>query len=349
MADLNTWWSNRPDEKFWLEVTGRDDLGGNLKAPQTNEQGRPFWSYSLVRELQPGDIVFHYDRRVQQVVGRSIAAGGWWEDQIVWAARGTYARDAGIEPHRRLGWYAGIENFAAIDPPLTLDEIRLRTELLAENLEELRQETGGGALYYPFEIGRSRPVRTMQGYLFKLPAFFTAAFPRLLPTELHPDEDLAEIGDPTTAIGTEYRPAAELTAVGVRDPFSIDPALVERGLRGHNQAQNALADHLLEKGIQPRSPRSTDPNFDLAWSENGIVWVAEVKSLTAKNEEKQLRLGLGQVLRYRHQLAGRNAGEVRGVLLAEREPTDPGWNQLCRTLGVELVWPGTLDKLDSGV
>lgn len=39
-----------------------------------------------------------------------------------------------------------------------------------------------------------------------------------------------------------------------------------------------------------------EPSFDLAWMTTETVFVVEVKSTTAKNEEKQLRLGLGQVL-----------------------------------------------------
>jgi hypothetical protein len=55
------------------------------------------------------------------------------------------------------------------------------------------------------------------------------------------------------------------------------------------------------------------------------------------NEEKQLRLGLGQVLRYADQLS--HTGTVVPVLVAERRPTDCSWEQLCERLGVILAWP----------
>lgn len=72
------------------------------------------------------------------------------------------------------------------------------------------------------------------------------------------------------------------------------------GAGGGNAAtQNELADKLRASGVEPRSPRPDEPNFDLAWESNGRVFVAEVKSITPRNEERQLRLGLGQVLRYR--------------------------------------------------
>jgi hypothetical protein len=56
------------------------------------------------------------------------------------------------------------------------------------------------------------------------------------------------------------------------------------------------------------------------------------------NEERQLRLGLGQVLRYRHWVERTNR-EVVAVLAPERRPTDRSWESLCSELGVRLVWP----------
>jgi hypothetical protein len=81
-----------------------------------------------------------------------------------------------------------------------------------------------------------------------------------------------------------------------------------------------------------------EPDFDLAWESTSTKYVAEVKSSTTNNEERQLRLGLGQVLRYRHLL--RTRGQVRCVLAIERPPSDPDWSHLCSDLGVRLVWPG---------
>ena len=59
--------------------------------------------------------------------------------------------------------------------------------------------------------------------------------------------------------------------------------------------------------------------------------MAEVKSTTQSNEEKQLRLGLGQVLRYRQLLAGGSV-DVRAVLAVKKTPSDPGWLGLCSDL-----------------
>ncbi len=70
-------------ERFWLEVTRRPDLAENLKAPQNNEQGGEFWSYSLLKEVRQGDTIFHYDGIAQAIVTRSIATVSYWEDELL--------------------------------------------------------------------------------------------------------------------------------------------------------------------------------------------------------------------------------------------------------------------------
>src|SRR5205823_5984563 len=122
--------------------------------------------------------------------------------------------------------------------------------------------------------------------------------------------------------------------VSDRDPFPIEPEVVERGVRGHASTQNQLAQHLRSIGLEPRSPKSGEPNFDIAWKEGNRLFVGEVKSITASNEEKQLRLGLGQVLRYAYQLRG--SEEPVPVLIVERRPNDTTWEDICSGLGVVL-------------
>jgi hypothetical protein len=106
-------------------------------------------------------------------------------------------------------------------------------------------------------------------------------------------------------LGDTYRRADEQTVIANQDPFAVDPTLVERGVRDHATTQNRLAEYLRSVGIEPRSPTVDEPDFDVAWMVNGRPFVAAVKSITPYNEEKQLRLGLGQVLRYSYQLGTR--------------------------------------------
>jgi hypothetical protein len=142
---------------------------------------------------------------------------------------------------------------------------------------------------------------------------------------------------PVLGFGGPYRVADEQTAVGERDPFEVDPALVERALRGHAATQNALAKFIEALRSQPLSPVGDDPPFDLAWRRGGIVHVAEIKSRTAGNEERQMRLGLGQVLRYR-QMLQRTHDIVKAVLVLEAQPLDLSWRELCASLDVVLCW-----------
>lgn len=137
--------------------------------------------------------------------------------------------------------------------------------------------------------------------------------------------------------------ADEDASTSARDPFEIDPNLVDRGVRGHARTQNALAGFV---GGLARTPKPSEPQYDLAWQRDNVLYVAEVKSLTRINEERQLRLGLGQVLRYAHLLAAR-ATRVQPVLAVEREPSDSSWSELCNAQGVLLVWPPDFSALSS--
>jgi hypothetical protein len=227
---------------------------------------------------------------------------------------------------------------------VTLDAIR-RSEPDLRRVRDRLEAERGRPLYFPFEIGTRRPLRTAQGYLFKFPSEAVATLPGLGPPEIptpRSQTQKAQIG--SSQLGGTYHRENEDIAGGKRDPFSVDPSVVERGLRGHRRAQNLLADYVETLGAVPRSPQPSEPNYDLAWGQAGKLWVAEIKSLTRKNEERQLRLGLGQVLRYRSLFAP--AGRpVQAVLFAERRPRDPSWSTLCESLEVILAWPENVAAL----
>ena len=127
-------------------------------------------------------------------------------------------------------------------------------------------------------------------------------------------------------------------------PGVADPDMVGRGVRAHRRVRNALAVHLRSLGIQPLDPAPSDPPFDLAWWNEGVLYVAEVKSLTRENEQHQLRLGIGQILQYCH-LLRRRAEHVIPVLAPELKPRDPEWGQLCNALNVGLVFPPDFEDL----
>lgn len=170
-TQISKWWAEDPAEVFWLEVGDRgEDLGVDLNAPTENERGGSFWSYDLVHEVDEGDVVLHYDREEHAIVGWSIAVGSAWPDTVLWAARGTFARGANIQPHERPGMRLSLNGPVLLARPLSLDRIREARP----DLERIRL----GRKYFPFELG-SRPAGPVQGYLFKLPAAFVDLFSEL--------------------------------------------------------------------------------------------------------------------------------------------------------------------------
>jgi hypothetical protein len=331
------WWSGNVDERYWMEITNRPDIGRNLNAPLLDKNGEVYWGYEFVEAVRPGDVVFHYDTTKSAIVGYSYAVGSPWRDNVVWAARGTASRKAGIEPRLQRGRYLGLEGFTAVEPALSLSELIEQRELVLGLRDRLEARYKGQTLAFPVIPCRDG-LRAFQGYLAKFPAELVAMFPQLVPS----GGGKKTGNDASASIGGAYRPADEDASVSGRDPFSVDPALVERGVRGHAATQNSVAEFGASRGMGVSSPSAGDPNFDVALTSETRIYVVEVKSLTDQNEEKQLRLGLGQVLRYAHVLRSRTNREVVAVLALERAPADTSWRHLCAEVGVRLVWPEVL-------
>lgn len=174
---VNRWWAKSAAEIYWLEITGRPDLGADLKAPQQDETGDDYWSYSLINEVGDGDIVFHYDRNRHAIVAWSRAAGQAWEEDIVWAARGGSARRTSTLPHLRPGWKLGLTDHERLAEPVTLDQVRTqRTRVL--DIEDRLTSTYGAPVYMPF-VRYGPTMRAQQGYLTKMPAALLTMFPSL--------------------------------------------------------------------------------------------------------------------------------------------------------------------------
>lgn len=342
---VNAWWTQDPLERYWLEITDRPDIGVDLHAPQRDARGNRSSGYSLLWWVERGDLVFHYHRNQRAIVAWSRAIGTVREEPVVWLShRGATRRRVG-QARPQPGWWLDLDGPYELDQPTTLAELRAHGDAIRAVLEDLRARVDD-ALYFPFFFYGDRELRPMQPYLNKLPASIVASLPALaaaaeVATSTQPLVGRAAPLD--DALGVDYRTVA-ISGLAQRDLYSVDPAVVERGLAGHANTQNRLAEMLRGAGIDPRSPRPDEPDFDLAWRHNEIVFVAEVKSTTPANEERQLRLGLGQVLRYRALLC-RRYQDVRAVLVAEQQPVDQSWIELCHELDVFLVWPETFAKL----
>lgn len=135
----------------------------------------------------------------------------------------------------------------------------------------------------------------------------------------------------------EYRAADEGTEVSLRSDMIVDGyQALERAVQSHAIIQNSVAKAAVAAGLKPWAPTFDGPMFDIVLSQNDeVVFVVEVKSATTENLEFQLRIGLGQVLRYAHQLES-NGCTVVPVIAIERCP-DTSWKALLMETGVGLI------------
>jgi hypothetical protein len=339
-VDLNTWWADDPEQRFWMETTGRADVGADLHAPVHDDSGNETPSYSLVREVRDGDVVFHYEKRERAITSWSVAHGGFWEAETVWGTpRSTGRTGHPVAPYARPGLWHGLHGPFPLPEPLTLAELRA-AEATIRQVRVAVEGAHSGAVYYPFQL-RGDGVRSVQGYLSKMPTELVKALPKLaaVAATATPPPQIPRAGTSADELGEDYIPVDEEAAQPDRDPFSVDPSVVERGVRSHAQLQNAVASHVAAKGFKTKKPGQDDPPWDVLWTDDhGVIWFGEVKSLTAKNEERQLRYGLGQLLRYRHRLAKLGV-ESRAVLVVEYKPSDAEWQELCASLDVVVAWP----------
>ncbi len=172
------WWEGEPGENIWMEITRRDDIGADLKAPSAARGGVATASYDLVRLVQPGDIVAHYDSRQEAIVGVSVASSTAEPAPIYWVARGSYARRAGEQPRWLPGLRVALDRYRELEPPVTLGEIRQHKDALMALRQRIQARADGLSIYFPW-IPYQDTLRTFQSYLVKMPREAISLFPQL--------------------------------------------------------------------------------------------------------------------------------------------------------------------------
>jgi hypothetical protein len=115
--------------------------------------------------------------------------------------------------------------------------------------------------------------------------------------------------------------------IPVHEPseLTLNLEALDRGTAAHEATVTALSRTLERRGLLPQRPGRHAPAFDLGWTEDGVVYIAEVKSLTGTDQTQQIRLGLGQVLDYAQQIrhSRLTSSPVQPVLVLEHEPSHP--------------------------
>lgn len=168
---IHNWWADDPAEIYWMEITGRDDLGVNLKAPKADITGNESWSYVLTSYVQPGDRIFHWHKsRLSEpaIVAWSEAVGPLDTIEMSWQARGTRGRERGV-PTVGDAWMMPLASTTDLDIPITRAMINARYSEVLSLLGELAASVGNPT-YAPFQNYGGRELRAQQGYLTKFPA-----------------------------------------------------------------------------------------------------------------------------------------------------------------------------------
>lgn len=313
---MHEWWTADPNERYWLEVTGRDDLGEDLRAPETDEKGRDNWRYSLFKLAMPGDVVFHYYTPDDAIVAVSSVAGRWSPHQIKWGARGTSARSKGIEPHVRQGYRVPLTSFARLAKPLTLETLRDRKGQLLELVHKL-ESLYGDPLYFPFELS-SRPVRPLQGYAFKLPASFVVS---------QIDQDLP----PPPAQSELLPPEAPKETGGQR--YGTSSA---RNRAVEMRAMQAAEKYFVGKGFRVTPVHATH-SYDLQAERGDEILHVEVKGISG---------GPGAVFLTRNEVDLSRKHPDRSVLFILHSVTVKGYDKEAAASGGKRVvyWPWKIDE-----
>jgi hypothetical protein len=337
------WWESSRQRPVWVEITKRpnDDIGIDLN----HSKDSPL-AYELLGEPRPGDKVLHWDSKRGQFVGVSTVTGSAYTN--------------GTSRFVELNDFTGLPLGS-----LTLESIRKHGQALRRIRDSL--SSTGKKPYFPFQP-YGEPgwdlIRPALAYLTAAPQELVQLLGGIY--EGHRDSSplmpswkslgLGSASQGINAAKSEVNKIAfdryvqaneeiELTNSG--KPKAPDLELLQAGFRAHNQLQNKFAKWLIQQGFTPVSQRAMDDYAaDLRWEAENMLFVAEVKSMTAKNRMSQLRKGIGQVLHYQ-QLAMMKNPELKVVPVLV-VPSDPGpeWRNLCIRIGIKLVWPGKFSSVN---
>jgi hypothetical protein len=232
---MNTWWDDDPTQRYWMQITDRDDLDGPLLSPKLP---RLTWGYDLVSQVQPGDRVLHWWTR-----GAAPGLVGWSEveEHATVIPEYTWKPRHG-EERTTLGWRAVLGQFHAFASPVTSVELLP----ILEQIVAVDQALGAqhkGAIYFPItRYGANRPanqqeVRAAEAYFVKFPIELLDVIPGIgaaridapldpidtdLPEDFHPPGKKAPAGRTTRAQDPKLRDAVERRSLDVARAYYVN-------------------------------------------------------------------------------------------------------------------------------
>jgi Domain of unknown function (DUF3883) len=263
---LNTWWMSDPAQRYWMEITHRDDLGVDLNAPKLPE-GQ--WTYDLVSQVQPGDRVLHWHSGAAEP-----ALVGWSEateppttvPEYTWQPRGTSGR--GLPgPRTSEGWVLPLGGVTWFSDPPTLAVLTPLLDTLMELNTRLEAEHGKPT-YFPFIRYRENEIRARQGYLAKFPVPLFDLIPGIASARIAESigSSLVDVDIPE-----DYQPRRAVAPSG-RTTRAQDPEL-------RSAVENRAVDVALEyyERIGGTNPRILGKPYDIAITLNNVERHCEVK------------------------------------------------------------------------
>jgi hypothetical protein len=229
---INTWWEDDPAQRYWMQITDREDLNDPLLSPKLPNLT---WGYDLVSQVQPGDRVLHWRART----GEPRGLVGWSEveEHANVIPEYTWKPHQGSQERTTLGWRAVLGQFHAFRPPVMSGELLpILGRIVA--LDEALRAKHRRPLYFPItEYGSNRPagqqqVRAAEAYFVKFPVELFDLIPGIraaridapldptdtnLPEDFQPPGKKAPAGRTTRAVDPKLRDAVERRSLDVYD------------------------------------------------------------------------------------------------------------------------------------
>lgn len=269
----NPWWESRSSERYWIEITSRENLGEDLLSPKTGVGGRPTPGYESMTHVNVGDIVFHYWQQQGQepaIVSYSQVIGAAFDSTITWRPHGKNA--SRLQPRKSVAWQVPLGGMTDLARPVTLSDLRAKSDQLKSVFDALRN-THGDPVYFPFAWYQGK-LRAQQLYLTKFPADLVALFPDLQVLAPSAINDVSP--RPRTA-----EPRSKTSG------YISDPEL-RRAIE--IQAMNQADVLLKELGYSTRDVSASSP-YDIHAERGDEVLAVEVKGSTGTATTVELTIG----------------------------------------------------------